>query len=115
MSHQATLDAYDGVQIVLPNGREVSFTCLTVAEGARFWRLLMQAEAGDPAAQLEILETFPGAIGMDADAERLTPAEVYEVLRRFLSLRRGPVKETTMPGAETETAEVLSSPGVSTT
>ena len=110
--HHAALDAYDGVEIVLPSGKEVRFRCLTVSEGARFWRLLMKAEAGDAEAQITILVEFPKAIGMDPDSERLTPAEVYEVLRRFLSLQRAPVKETT---ASETTPEALSSIGGSTT
>lgn len=106
-------DAMAGIDLELPgpgvlpigaDGRTVNCRTLEIREATRFLRLLISAEMGNAASQLAILDTFPAAVGIEK--EHLTPPEVFEVLRRFLSHRR-----TALSGSPME----MSSPARSST
>ncbi|HEX7050174.1 MAG TPA: hypothetical protein VF188_08245 [Longimicrobiales bacterium] len=101
---QAFIDGYGGIELELPNGRVLRRPAPALAEGARLLRTLMLAEAGDGLALLQVIEQFPAAIDAEKELEGLTPAEVVEVARRFLSHRRDPLRSpATMATARSST------------
>ncbi|HEX6940893.1 MAG TPA: hypothetical protein VF158_15860 [Longimicrobiales bacterium] len=89
-SNQAFFDGYADIVIELPGGGTLRRPSLTLAEGARFLRAIMAAQAGDGAALLYVIEEFPRAIGAEKEMEHLTPAECIDVADRFLAHRRTP-------------------------
>lgn len=103
MQDQEIFDAYDGIRLDLPDGKRITCRPLKVREGVRFLRMLMDARGGDPAAHLAVLDEFPAAVGIED--EELTPAEVFEVLDRFLAHRRTPEA-----GRATESASAAPTP-----
>ena len=87
-SHNATFESYDLIPVEMPGGRVIECRALVVKEAAHYFRLLVMARDGDAEAHFKILEEFPAAVGFDIDRDRLTAAEVFVVLDRFLSHRR---------------------------
>lgn len=93
-------DAFEGVEVEVPTG-PVPVECgtetlhlrpLRVAEATRYLRLLASLEVtgGADGELAQILDDFPEAVGIE-DVP-LTPVEVIDVLRRFLSARRTPAR-----------------------
>lgn len=109
-SDTAFLEGYGGIEIELPNGKMLRRPAPTLAEGVFLLKALMMAEAGDPLATITVLEKFPDAIGVTDEFDGLTPAEVFEVARRFLAHRR-----TRLADPATETTTERSSTRASTT
>lgn len=87
---QAFFDAYDGIEIELPNGKRLRRPALKLSEGVHFLKALVAAQAGNAASFFEILEKFPAAIHAEDELEGLSPAEVFDVATRFLLHRRTP-------------------------
>lgn len=87
---QAFFDAYDGIEIELPNGKTLRRPALTLRESVHFLKALMAAQAGNAASFFEIVEKFPAAIDAEKELDDLTPAEVFDVASRFLLHRRTP-------------------------
>jgi len=96
---RATFEAFDGVDVELPDGRTVLCRVLTIREAVRFLRLLAKSGEGDADAQLRFLEEFPAAIGLGE--ERLTPFEIFELAQPFFwaSRRRSPTTPAGTQGA----------------
>lgn len=126
--HQATRDAYVGVDLPLPDGRVIRCRPLTLSEGVEWFETLVLARHGDPHAQLRILRDFPDAVVPEGEREaleQLRPAEIYDLADRFLADRR-PAVSAALKGAAgrprdetateaTEATEATSSTSGSTT
>lgn len=85
---RAFFNAYDGVEVPLANGGTAHCRALTLAQAAHFLRLLGRIEGGDGAAVVEVMETFPKAVGAPDAFDRLMPAEFFDAVRVFFTLRR---------------------------
>ena len=61
---EATFAAYDAVEITTADGTVVRAPALSVAEAARFLRLMAKVRSGDAAAHAELVATLPGRLGV---------------------------------------------------
>lgn len=103
---QAFLDSYDRMEVELEDGSIVRAQPLSVRQFARFWRLHKRAAEGDGAAMLEVLDSFPEAVGRPELADEYTPAELFAMIPRFFTLARPgklPKEETNGTVAEPRT------------
>ncbi len=92
---RAFLESYGHVELKLPTGEMLKCRALDLEQSTEFIRLLMQAQAGDGEAMLKLMDTFPVAIGAKEAFKPLSPAEFFEVLRDFFTLR--PIRNGTKP------------------
>lgn len=118
---KAFLDSYDQMEVELADGTVIRAEPLSVRQFARFWRLHKRAAQGDGEAMLEVLDTFPEAIGRPDLGDSFTPAELFAMLPVFFTLARParlPKMETDEPTAETPETETDASgrphPAIST-
>ncbi len=70
-----------GFSMTGPGDVELTADAMNVTAALGLVEMLAQAEGGDPNAQANFLDNFPGAIG--ADPEIMTPAGVFELGRAF--------------------------------
>lgn len=106
----ATMSAYAGLPLTLPSGETCVGQIPTLKESFRFLGLFHRMQNGDPKAAQELIDTFPRAVGLEAELNRLTLPEFWEVVAAFFSPRspRTPQSEPTDRGgngrAETASA-----------
>lgn len=93
---QAIRDAYLGVEIEI-EGTTYRARPLTLTDSIHYLELLSDAEeTGNGRAIVEILEKFPLTIGARKNSDfakaidGLMPAEFFDMMRRFFTLRRTP-------------------------
>lgn len=92
---QAIRDAYLGVEIEI-EGTIYRARPLTLTDSIRYLQLLSDAEEKGGKAIIEILEEFPKTIGAKDNPgfakaiDGLMPAEFFDMMRRFFTLRRTP-------------------------
>lgn len=76
-------DAYDAVEIALPNGKTIRCDAPTLEESARLLGLLEKVKRGDMTAMTEFLKEFPKAVGAGRAFSGLLPGELIRVANRF--------------------------------
>lgn len=76
-------DAYDAVEIELPNGTKIRCNAPTLEESARMLGLLQKMQGGDMEAMGEFLKEFPKAVGAGKAFNGLLPGELVRVANRF--------------------------------
>ena len=84
-------DAYEHVTVELPNGRTLQAKTLPYQKGIVYLRKLVGFADGKTPSEdmLKVLEEFPPLVGIDVkELEGLTLGEMYDLVMRFLFLRR---------------------------
>jgi len=76
-------DAYDAVELELPNGKTIRCTAPTLEESARLLGLLQKMQIGDMSAMSEFLKEFPKAVGAGKAFNGFLPGELVRVANRF--------------------------------
>jgi len=84
-------DAYEHVTVELPDGRTLQAKTLPYQKGIVYLRRLVGFADGKVPSEemLAVLEEFPPLVGIDTkELEGLTLGEMYDLVMRFLFLRR---------------------------
>ena len=76
-------DAYDAVELELPNGKKIRCKAPTLEESAGLLKLLQRVQGGDMEAMLEFIEEFPKAVDAGRTFNGLLPGELIQIANRF--------------------------------
>lgn len=85
---KATISAYAGLDLDLPNGESVTGRVPTLRRALYFLGLMERAQGGDAKASLTMVAEFPKEVGLEEALNRLTLEEFWEVVGRFFTRRR---------------------------
>ncbi len=115
---QPIIDSFEGFDVALPTGRVIRCRPLVVSQFVHFYALLRRfTDHSDSEAYIDLITTFPEAIGYAGLVEELMPGEVMHLLQRFFILARPFPGATTCSqcGQSLPTNHVLRSTGDSPT
>lgn len=94
MSDRAFYAAYAGEEMTLPNGKTARCKPPEMTTSARMMRLYDGAIRGDGKATEDLMDAFPKLFDDPKAFDGLYPAEFFDAVRDFFTLRRsGPTPE----------------------
>ncbi len=85
-----TLAALDGIELTFPGGLRLHTQMLPLRAAMPFLRLYEAHVGGNREAKYELVRTFPAAVGLVAECDRVTMEEFFDVLDQYFSARSWP-------------------------